>query len=343
MDHELEGQAAVQIGADLVKKYYSHQLVTVGDASQVLLVPEGLTPHPVERFLAPLREAPRRRRGTVLLHDLPSFVAVCNRFKDSDSVVFADPAAPSDISSGTMPKPPSLLAVFNYNRGVSDGAEGAARWGDHRATYRFPLSKEWLAWKAQDGKSMAQADFAAFIEDRINDVVPPDAGLLNMETDMGGDSSTRSPGEQLAYLAKLLGGDFATPNRLVELSRGLAVREGVQVKGAVNLNSGESQLVYTTEHADQEGKPLQVPNLFLIALPVFEAGALYRLAVRLRYRIAGGRVNWFYQMYRPEKVMDHAFAEACALVADQTTLPVYRGTGDTDQEKPAAWPGDSNR
>jgi hypothetical protein len=37
----------------------------------------------------------------------------------------------------------------------------------------------------------------------------------------GGDFGEKTPREQLAYLAKLLGGEFATPNRLVELSRGL--------------------------------------------------------------------------------------------------------------------------
>jgi hypothetical protein len=72
-------------------------------------------------------------------------------------------------------------------------------------------------------------------------------------------------------------------------------------------------------------KPVKVPNLFLIGIPVFEGGPLYRIPVRLRYRLAGGRVTWIVRRYRPEAVFKDAFDEALARIGEATGLPVLRG------------------
>jgi hypothetical protein len=101
------------------------------------------------------------------------------------------------------------------------------------------------------------------------------------------------------------------------------------VKQAQNLSSGEAQISYVTQHTDDDGKPLKVPSLFLIHIPVFRAGAPYEIAVRLRYRLKEGRITWFYELYRADKVFDHAFNEACANAAASTGLPVIVGSPET--------------
>lgn len=63
----------------------------------------------------------------------------------------------------------------------------------------------------------------------------------------------------------------------------------------------------------------------MIQIPAFKAGHLYQVAARLRYRVRGGAISWSYELYRPEKVLEHAFDEALEVVTAGTLLPVIRG------------------
>ena len=58
------------------------------------------------------------------------------------------------------------------------------------------------------------------------------------------------------------------------------------VQQAVTLATGEITINFAEQHKDGAGAPIRIPNLFLIAVPVFEAGDAYRIPVRLRYRLA---------------------------------------------------------
>ncbi len=208
---------------------------------------------------------------------------------------------------------PSLQGVLDYHR---QGAEGKPRFGKHRAVYNFPLSNEWRAWKDKNCTAMSQQEFAEFLEDRITDVIAP--------PDMVGAPLDRD--DPMVHLASMLGGAFASPTKLMELSRGLSVRANEQVRQATNLSSGEVSLQFTSEHQDEAGQPLKVPNLFLIAIPVFLSGALYRVAVRLRYRLRAGAISWFYELHRTDLVFDHAFTEACNKARAVTDLPLFVGS-----------------
>lgn len=285
----------------------------------VLQAPAGLVLTSVKKLFDEYLLQPERRRGTVTATSLDSLLAIIDRFKDDQSAIFAD----SNRAA------PSLTAIFNYNiNGKEDG--DVARWGDHRAKYAFPLSDEWKAWTGVANREMNQLAFAAFIEDHINDVLYPDSQLLGAISDIsaGGDFGDKTPDEQLAAFAKLLGGKFATPNELVKLSQGLEVYEGAQVKDFRNLSTGESSLQFTTEHMDASGGKLEVPNLFLVGIPVFHNGPAYRMAVKLRYRLKGG-LNWFIQLHRFDKVFDHAFNEACENAQEKTGLPLYQGAPES--------------
>lgn len=245
-------------------------------------------------------EKPDRRKGTARLNDLASFIALATRFKDSDSALFADPSMTS----------PSLLCVFDYNPPGSDNK--AARFGQHRAYYSFPLSKEWQAWAAMDGKPMDVQKFAEFLEDRIGDVSDPITA--------GGEASK---------LVAKLGTSFASPQKLLELSNGLSLRVGQAVKQAVKLTTGEVQVHFVTSHTDEQGKPLMIPGAFLLTIPVFQNGAPYEIAARLRYRASDGKITWFYQMHRLDLIFEHAFEEACNRAVDETKLPLYVGNPET--------------
>lgn len=283
-----------------------------GEEGVFLVLPQGLRAESIKKFVDEYRERPARKTGTVRLGDLASFIDLVERFKDSESVIFARAAGQPSQNAGSQP--PVLEAVFNYHEPThlaeGTGDKGQPRFGDHRAIYAFPVSEEWLAWTRGNGKQMSQEEFAAFVEDRIGDVADP------------GQAS----GTLADFFRAKLGVEFATPARLMELSRGLSVRVGQRVRNAQNLATGEAQVQFIEEHADEAGVPLKIPGAFVLAIPVFQFGAPYQVAARLRYRLAGGSINWFYELHRADRIFDHAFKEACDTAQERTGLPLFIGS-----------------
>lgn len=245
------------------------------------------------------RASPTRRKGTATFTRVDSFIEHVNRFKDEDSAIFAN----------EDPKAPRLTAVLDYH--VAGGFDKDPRHGTHRSAYAFPLSPEWTAWFGKNAEAMSMVSFAAFLEDHIVDVLQ-EPGTL---------------GEAADAFVKATGGKFATPSKLIEIARGLQVNEKSVVKEARNLSSGEAEIVFDVEHTGADGKPLKLPNLFVIAIPVFKRSpVVYRLIARLRYRKTGeGLVFWF-ELWRPDLVFTDAFEEAVEEVRTKTELPVFLGS-----------------
>lgn len=306
----LDGNAVATV-ADVVKRHYRPELMALpgyGSAANVdvLLLPEGIRPHSVKPMLDEYRTEPERRKGTARLQDLRSFIAHVCRFKDADSALFAQ----------RNMEQPALTAVLNYHRAGDTMAQ--PRFGDHRAHYQFPLSEEWQTWMGRNGKVLDQTEFAAFIEDNIDDVLPP-PDLANAPLD---DAWAQEMGRMLA----LIGGSAADPMRLAELSRGISIRSDDRAEQKIDLASGQKTLVFKSEHVDDQGQAMKVPSLFFLGIPVFDGGVAYTLAVKLRYRLAGGAVRWAYELHRPDKVFRHAFDQATQQAAAETGLPLFLGT-----------------
>ncbi len=254
----------------------------------------------------PYRDNLLRISGTAALLSLGSFIDLVNRFKDGASAVFGNDDR----------KAPSLTAIFNYHHESAENladASDIARHADHRATFAFPLSDEWLAWMGANKEPMSMADFALFLEDRWPDVLTIEA-LEDLP-------------EKMRTIVSVSGGKaaLATPTKLIELSRGLKINEKAAVEESVNLASGEGGIRFTAEHTGADGKPVKVPSIFIIGLPVFRNGQPYRMMARLRYRLSGGKLVFWYELARPDAVFDDAFAGALDEVREKTALPVFLG------------------
>ena len=312
---ELNSNTA-QTVADLVKTHMAPVQITLTHpvdevSAPVLILPgeDGLKITAINTLFDAYRTHPQRRNGTAMLGDLDSFIAHVNRFKDEDSMVFANPDKAA----------PGLTAVLDYHEAVNSEGEPRfnplPRFGTHRAGYRFPLSAEWKAWNAANKKAMGQADFSAFVEERALDILP----APNFEGELS------EADKKLKSLATLLNGKFANPEKMMALSRGLAIFETAKVINATNINSGEGIITFEEEHQDSEGKKLEVPNLFCIGVPVFEGGEPYRVVVRLRYRKQQAAIVWHYDLYRHDVVFDDAFKGACETVKAGTDLPLLVG------------------
>lgn len=267
------------------------------NGAAVVVIPKGREIRSLKPLLDEYLAKPERRRGTVTLHTQTSLIAIIKRFATPSTAIFAKPDA----------KAPTIVAVFDYYP-VSGKTEDTD-WLGHRASFSPPLSDEWTKWIAKNGTFMTQPDFAAFLEERIQNVIVPNFDDPKLKT-----------------YADLVQGTFAEPSQLVALSRNLEVNVDSKVKSAVRLASGEISLSYSEAHQDGEGQPIKVPNLFQVCIPVFYAGTFYRIGAHLRYRVGASGVAWAYQLVQPEVVFKDAFEGLAGEVEKGAEVPLYFGT-----------------
>jgi len=267
--------------------------------------------HGAVQYLAPesfdcWRHQPIYRKGVAKLTTIQSFIDLTNRFKAPNSAIFAN-----DDMQGS----PGLTTIFDYHpvgpELFDEASDITAMAMRHRALYQFPLSDPWKAWNDASGREMPMVDFARFIEDRIIDVSSEPLEKLGPATRAIVEASNARLG---------------SASRLMEISRGLQVNESSNVREVRNLSTGEAQVSFVTEHQGADGKPLLLPNMFAITIPVFAGEKdVYVILARFRYRKRESSLRFWFELVRPDITFDTAFKEACEAVAITTGLPIFVG------------------
>jgi uncharacterized protein YfdQ (DUF2303 family) len=232
-----------------------------------------------------------RRKGTARAETLESFVALVNRHKDEQSVLFGKTSWPE----------PKLTAVLNYNAAGAD-----VRMADHRVVYAFPLTEEFKVWVGQNAKPMEQEVFAAFLEEHAAELAAP----------MDGEASEYE---------RLFNEKMATPSEVIALSRHLEVFVAARAKQGIRLQTGERVVEFAEEHQNAKGEAIVVPGIFMVSVPAFVDGDAVRIPARLRYRVTGGKVVWFYQLYRWEFFLREQVGHDLKDAAKKTGLPAFEG------------------
>ena len=64
----------------------------------------------------------------------------------------------------------------------------------------------------------------------------------------------------------------------------------------------------------------------MIAIPVFENGAHYRIPVRFRYRKSGASVRFIFLLHNPDVCFKDAVDEVLLRATEETGLPLFRGS-----------------
>ncbi|SMO63909.1 DUF2303 family protein [Paracoccus laeviglucosivorans] len=258
---------------------------------------------------------PLQRTGRAVLTDLDSVISWTNRFKGADTVLF-----------GQILPEPKLTAIIDYHghgAPVTDALSGdpTANYGRHRATYNFPVSEQWKRWNAIDGKALDKDTFGEFLEENFADFLDPTPALL------GQDTTNAEPWEiRMIEVAAKLQGRFGQYAALNNLSREFKAHEVGYIEVKTNRDTGEQKVQFLTEHRDADGQPLTLPNLFMIAIPVFEEGAHYRLAARFRYRKAGSDIKFIVSLHNPDVALRDAAREAMTAAQAATEVPLLMGT-----------------
>lgn len=273
-----------------------------------------------ERTKATEEIKPIRRKGTAVLTELQSIIDWTNRFKDDDSALFANPD----------PDAPSLTSVINYNLQGEAGemnrmGDPKARHGDHRAVYQFPLSDEWKAWTEVSGEALAKDELGEFIEANAKDIFDPTPAIIS-----GGMNDTNEPWEnRLIETAMKIEGRYGQLTQLLQMSKRFAVHETSDLTIKTDRDTGEAAVTFLNEHKAPDGQKLNIPNLIIIAIPVFRGGAPYRMPVRFRYRKSGSSVTFILTPYNPEKAFDAALKEAVSTATEETGLPTFFGSPES--------------
>jgi uncharacterized protein YfdQ (DUF2303 family) len=241
------------------------------------------------------RLTPERREGTATVTTLQSFTDLVNRHKDEGTAIFGKTSWPE----------PKLTAVIDYH-----GTDRTARRGKHRIVYPFPLTDEIKVWIGQNGKPMEQAEFATFLEDHAAELASP------------------FDGEKQEY-EHLFKERFSNPIELIDLSRHLEVFVGAKVKRGERLQTGERTVEFIEEHTNGKGEKVDIPGIFMVSVRAFMDGEPVRIPARLRYRISGGSIVWFYQLYRWEFFLRERVQQDLEAAGKDTELPTFEGQPET--------------
>ncbi|KRB73465.1 DUF2303 family protein [Noviherbaspirillum sp. Root189] len=185
------------------------------------------------------------------------------------------------------PEARTLTAVFNDHE-YGDRSTDAG-WRDFRAVYTAELSREFNTWLKNNKQPKEQEEFAVFLEDNIADVVEPS-------------------GESLLAIALTL-----------------QAKTEVNFNTSRRLDNGQVQITYTENIDARAGAgSIEIPREFAIGCRLFKNGDGYKIRARLKYRLGGGKVKFWYELDRPENVIEDAFT-AYVEKAKETGVKVLIG------------------
>ncbi len=178
---------------------------------------------------------------------------------------------------------------------IDEHAHSAAGWRKHRAQYQPAMSAEWLTWSGANKQSKGQIEFAEFIERHEPDIAtqegyPTSLQMLKMATEFEANSDKR-------------------------------------IKSVVRLQGGGVRMDYVDDDNAETLAQMQVFEKFQIGIPVFWSGPGYRIDARLKYRHGQGKVSFWYELIRPDRVHEAAAKELIERVrAGIGAVPMLMGS-----------------
>ena len=179
-----------------------------------------------------------------------------------------------------------VTAIFNDQR-----ANALPGWRDHRAEFLAEFTPEFDKWKSNNTKQMAQAEFAEFIEDNFADITEPAA------------------------------------HTMLEMATTIQAKTDISFSSAKRLQNGQVQLQYTEAIDARAGAngALEIPKEFSLGLRIFKNGEGYKLKARLKYRLHGGAIKFWYELDRPERAIEEAFGDYVGILREQSGYQVLLG------------------
>lgn len=177
---------------------------------------------------------------------------------------------------------------------IDEHVKGQAGWRSHRAVFVPDFSAEWKAWKGKDRASFPQTPFAEWIQEHDDDIATANG--------------------------------LPTALQMLEMATNFVMNEERVLKSAVRLQSGGARLTYIADADAGTTEEMRIFERFALGIPVFHGGPAWSIGARLKYRNTGGKVSFFYELVRPDRVHQGASQELIALVNEGLgTVPLLMG------------------
>lgn len=168
-----------------------------------------------------------------------------------------------------------------------------AAWRDHRAVFAPEFSEEWVRWTEQHKKPFNQQDFAAFIEDNLKDIA----------------SVEGSP----------------TGAQMLEMALSFEANQDMRFKSAMRLQNGGVQMSFVQDDDANTLQKMQAFDRFALGIQVFWNGDAYQLHARLRYRVREGKLTFWFELIRKDKVLEAATQTLIKQIREQTGNAFFFG------------------
>jgi uncharacterized protein YfdQ (DUF2303 family) len=164
-------------------------------------------------------------------------------------------------------------------------------WCQHSADFKPRRSVEFQTWSDNNRKTMNQVDFARFLEENMPDIVEPDSA------------------------------------ELLQVALTFEAKKSVEFSSGVRLANGQIQLQYdeVVRGTAQKGS-IEIPEKFVLGIPIHVNGPAYRITVRLRWRLQEGKVIFWYEIVRPHKFIEDALKEISQRIEIETAVPLLMGS-----------------
>lgn len=165
-------------------------------------------------------------------------------------------------------------------------------WRDHRAEYKAEYTPEFTKWMERNKHQFDQTAFAEFIEDNMADITEPAAVAL------------------------------------LEMATTIQAKTDINFSSAKRLQNGQVQLQYTENIDARAGAngAMEIPKDFTLGLRIFKNGQGYIVRARLKYRLHGGSIKFWYELDRVERAIEDAFAGYVHTLREVSGYQVLLGT-----------------
>ena len=167
----------------------------------------------------------------------------------------------------------------------------AADFREHRANFQIKLHADFELWKSKSGARMKQEEFALFVEENTPVFVKPDAATMR------------------------------------ELSSDLQISNDFTFQEATRTQDGQRKFSYIENLQGKAGKSgeIAIPPMFTLSMPIFYGCKTQEISAFFRYRLIGGKLSLWYDLYRADEIVDNAFESAIADIEKITDTVVWRG------------------
>lgn len=189
----------------------------------------------------------------------------------------------------TLANQARYIAVIDDNGANVDDA----RWRSHTCTFTPAASVEWQRWTSKDKKMMSQAEFAGWLEDNLQDIASSDG--MPSGTDM------------------------------LQMALNFERNAEKRYKQKIDLHGGGVQFEFVDDEDKDTRTKMKVFERFALGIRVFLNGDAYMMQARLKYRERDGKLTFWFELIRHDKVFEAASNDIVKTVREKTGMQVLIG------------------